>query len=100
MNRVGEDQTKNKAYGSIFGAMLGDTIGSQKGLTSKITNSDDLDILMTYDNMTAQVTGESELAMCLMKGLIDMKGEFDCDKIASWYKQWLDSKPSKVSTTK
>ena len=35
--------------------------------------------------LPGQVTDDSELAMCLLRGLADMKGKFDVDKIAYWY---------------
>ena len=47
-----------------------------------------------------QITGDSELAMCLMYGLIDGNREskpecrvIDCDEIARYYSLWFHEEP-------
>lgn len=49
-----------------------------------------------------QVTDDSEMAMCLMHGLIlgtKEVGELDINAIAFMYQQWLLSKPFDIGTT-
>ena len=40
-----------------------------------------------------QVTDDSELAMCLMRGLLAGQGKFDMFQVALYYGYWIKSEP-------
>ena len=51
-----------------------------------------------------QITDDSELATCMMLGLIDNKEEVksnkvDMNKVAYQYKNWMNSPPFDIGTT-
>lgn len=48
-----------------------------------------------------QCTDDSELALCLMKGLAETSkvNTLDMESIAHWYKMWMHSPPFDIGTT-
>ena len=51
-----------------------------------------------------QITDDSELAMCQMHALIEQgedfaQGNFDANKIALWYKKWVESEPFDIGAS-
>ena len=46
-----------------------------------------------------QITDDSEMAMCLMYGLLEGKGSFDLDKIVYYYYLWMLSNPVDIGKT-
>ena len=84
VKKIAGDPLKNKAYGCIFAAMIGDFIGSQKGDKddAKLKNAEDIASLMDYDNIVAKAPADSELSMCLIKALASMDAGFSNNVIA------------------
>ena len=100
-----EKETKrlNAALGCVFGAFIGDSLGSAIEFKTKITN-DDLDraLLMKggiFGNGPGQVTDDSELGMCLLNGVNDALPNFSLERIASYYKKWIESNPFDIGNT-
>ena len=46
-----------------------------------------------------QITDDSELAMCQLRGLIAGKGKFDLYHLALYYGKWIDAGPFDVGET-
>lgn len=46
-----------------------------------------------------QVTDDSELALCLAKGLAEGEGIFSLDRIARYYGYWINSEPFDLGNT-
>lgn len=60
----------------MFGAFIGDSCGSANEFNKKIETDEKMDIIMTmpgegpWDLDPGQITDDSELALCLMQGII------------------------------
>ena len=94
----------DRAKGCILGAFLGDSIGSYLELKSFIHK----DLLKEALDMPGggpfilspgQVTDDSELAICLLNGLVEGNGLFSLEKIALNYQKWMLSPPFDIGTT-
>ena len=53
----------------------------------------------SYNVAPGQITDDSELAMCLMRGIIDGKGKFNTAHIVKYYDQWLSDGPFDICPT-
>ena len=49
--------------------------------------------------ISGQITDDGELALCLGQGLAEGKGILDLNKIALYYKRWLNSDPFDIGVT-
>ena len=93
------------ARGCILGAFIGDAAGAVLEFYSKRINQNDVDHALTFPGggifsvESGQFTDDSEMAMCLMHGLIDGKGTLNQQLIAKWYLQWYKSPPFDIGNT-
>mmetsp|Transcript_17253 Transcript_17253/g.17188 ORF Transcript_17253/g.17188 Transcript_17253/m.17188 type:complete len:97 (-) Transcript_17253:807-1097(-) len=84
--------SRQKILGSIVGAFVGDALGSFLEFKNEIS-PEELSLALrmeggsqgTHGTGPGQVTDDSELAICLMKGLIDSQGALNLDNIAHYY---------------
>jgi ADP-ribosylglycohydrolase len=64
------------AFGCIFGAFIGDSCGSANEFNMNIESEERMDEIMTmpgegpWNLSPGQITDDSELALCLMQGII------------------------------
>jgi len=95
---------KSVAIGSVLGAFIGDSLGSYIEFRKKIPPA------LLEETLTmpgggpfalgqGQVTDDSELAMCMMQGLLAGQGKLDMDAIADHYCQWVASGPFDIGLT-
>ena len=79
----------------MLGAFIGDSIGSYLEFkTGKQSHANAVAALKMpgggcWHLTPGQVTDDSELAMCQMRGLLAGKGKFDLFHIALYYGTWL-----------
>ena len=52
-----------------------------------------------YNLEAGQYTDDSELAVCLMQGIVNSEGKFVKDEIAKMYSQWIISQPFDMGGT-
>jgi len=100
------DEKLKRALGSIVGAFLGDALGSYIEFISPDRINE---IIMrttlsmpgggTFNTSPGQVTDDSELAMCILRGLTENPGVFDLENIAKYYKLWIKTGPFDVGMT-
>jgi ADP-ribosylglycohydrolase len=92
------DDISDKALGSVFGAFIGDALGSHIEFISNVTP----ELLESalgmpgggpFQTGKGQATDDSELAMCLQNGLVEGDGQLNLDRIAYYYGMWIDSRP-------
>lgn len=92
------------AIGSVLGAFIGDSLGSHIEFTNKIPPYL-LDETLTMPGGgpfalgQGQVTDDSELAMCMLRGLLAGEGKLNMDAIADYYCQWVASHPFDIGMT-
>lgn len=98
---------EDKAFGCILGAFVGDSCGSYNEFARELATKEFMDECMTmpgggpWDVGPGQVTDDSEMAMCLMSGLIkanenkskDEERVLDENELAKSYVEWFQSKP-------
>ena len=53
----------------------------------------------TWKLAPGQVTDDSELAMCLMQGLINSRGKLDINELNTMYGKWMMSPPFDIGMT-
>ena len=76
MREMVKDSFDDKAYGCIFGAFIGDACGSRNEFTNHIETEEVMDEYMKmpgggpHEVGPGQITDDSELAICLMVGII------------------------------
>jgi len=91
--------------GAIFGALLGDAIGSYlefKPPQSPRVIEEAMQIKGggPFDLSPGQCTDDGELTMALLNGLATMPdGKFELDQIARFYGEWIDSSPFDIGRT-
>ena len=99
------DTLNNRAKGCIIGAFIGDSLGSYLEFMCREFEDRELIAGMEMPGggpwglAPGQVTDDSELAMCLMQGLIKGEGKLDVKKIHAMYAQWMDSPPFDIGMT-
>ncbi|KAJ6227254.1 leucine rich repeat family protein [Anaeramoeba flamelloides] len=94
----------NFALGSFLGAAIGDSIGSFLEFSSKPTEKQAKYAMKMpgggpHRISPGMVTDDTELAIGLAHGLIDMKGEFNLDSVAYEYGKWVRSSPFDMGMT-
>jgi ADP-ribosyl-[dinitrogen reductase] hydrolase len=91
------------ALGCVIGAFIGDSLGSALEFQTNITTLA-LNLCMqmnggVFGNGPGQVTDDSELAMCLLRGLCHALPHFSDDCIADYYRKWVHSGPFDIGST-
>ena len=93
----------NAALGSVFGAFIGDALGSAIEFKKVITPEMLTRTLAMeggiFGNGPGQVTDDSELAMCLLHGLHDSLPNYSANSIATHYRTWIESNPFDIGNT-
>jgi ADP-ribosyl-[dinitrogen reductase] hydrolase len=90
---------QDRAFGCMFGAFVGDSIGSfLEYFQGEITDAKVDEALKMLGGgvwylAPGQVTEDSELSMMLMNGLIEGKGKLDPDRLCYQYGVWYDYGP-------
>lgn len=98
---------RDHAFGCILGAFIGDACGASKSSAAEKLSKDEAEKALKMNgggvhNIGAgQVTSGSELALCLMTGIVEANQGRDAeqekvlniDVIAQQYRKWIDSKP-------
>ncbi|CAG9333579.1 unnamed protein product [Blepharisma stoltei] len=92
------------ALGCVFGAFIGDSLGSYIEFENSISEgmlSETLEMRGggPFSVGPGQVTDDSELAMCLLRGLYEGNGKFNLDLIAKYYKEWYCTGPFDIGKT-
>ena len=92
-----------------MGAFIADAMGSFLEFSTVIASEEKMDACMTmpgggpYNLEAGQYTDDSELAVCLMQGIVnsnkDSKGIFVKDEIAKMYSKWIISYPFDMGNT-
>ena len=88
-----------------MGASIADAMGSFLEFSTVIASEEKMDACMTipgggpYNLEAGQYTDDSELAVCLMQGIVNSKGKFVKDEIAKMYSQWIISQPFDMGGT-
>lgn len=83
LKHVAKDSFEDRAFGCILGSFIGDSCGSFFAKSPKIASEAEMDEVMEMPGGgewgvgSGQVTAESELAMCLMWGLVEANQEVD-----------------------
>lgn len=90
--------SEDAALGCVFGAFIGDAIGSRLEFKSSCSEQDVNDALLMEGGGSmglgpGQVTDDSELAWSLAKGLIESGAILDLNKIVKYYGDWMNSSP-------
>ena len=92
--------SKDHARSSILGAFIGDSCGSYHEFSNVELNDAEMEKCMQmpgggpFKLNPGQVTDDSELAMCLMRGLCEMEpGQMNIEKVCHYYKMWINSSP-------
>ncbi|CAG9318111.1 unnamed protein product [Blepharisma stoltei] len=99
-----EDTQLDLALGSVFGAFIGDALGSyiefKKHINTKLLKETlEMNGGGPFQLGPGQVTDDSELAMCMLRGLCDGNGKLNLDSIAYYYKQWICTGPFDIGNT-
>lgn len=93
----------NAALGCVFGAFIGDALGSAIEFKQVISREMLIDCLQmkggVFGNGPGQVTDDSELAMCLLHGLSDTLPLYSPESVAKYYKAWVESHPFDIGNT-
>jgi len=95
---------EDHCLGCVIGAFLGDAIGAQLEFQKKISDNDIKNALKmkgggVFGLAPGQITDDSEMALCLAKGLVEGEGIVSLDRIAKYYGKWLNSKPFDIGNT-
>lgn len=102
---MAEATLQDRAKGCILGAFIGDSLGEY--LEFEVREFTDEEVQAGMGNVDdrrgvlapGQVTDDSELAMCLMQGLIAGGGKLDLNEICSMYGKWMKSPPFDIGQT-
>ena len=84
----------------MLGAFVGDSLGSYLEFETGVMSEARIDIAMGMPgggcwNLTpGQVTDDSELAMCQLRGLVAGEGKFDLFHLCLYYGSWIATGPS------
>ena len=86
--------------GSILGAFIGDSAGAVLEFIGRQITDDDVKEALEFNGGgyfnvdKGQITDDSEMALAMMRGLINSEESFvDQKKIAQEYVNWYDSNP-------
>jgi len=104
--KAGELSSEQKAcLGSMLGAFIGDSVGSYREFKQGDCPPDLIEESMQMPGggcwrlMPGQVTDDSELAMCMLRGLVAGKGKFDLFHHALYYGHWHFYGPFDIGNT-
>ena len=96
----------DRARGCIIGAFVGDAAGAVLEFYGKDITAKDVERALTFPGggcfrvKPGQFTDDSEMAMCLMHGLIEgTEGPVDQMAIAARYLDWYESPPFDIGIT-
>ena len=97
------DNFYNSSKGSLTAAFLGNAIGAPLEYRNHVTESMAEDAFNLpgggINNLKpGQLASDGELAVSLMRGLILGKGKYSPELIVKEYQQWLNSKPSELTS--
>lgn len=87
LNQIPADSFEDKVFGCIIGAFIGDSCGSYLEFITNTVDEDQMDECMmmlgggiAFGKIgSGQVTDDSELAMCLLQGIVEGNEERDMD---------------------
>ena len=91
--------------GAVLGAFVGDSVGSYLEFVfgelseAQIKNCMKMPGGGCHKVAPGQITDDSELALCLLRGIVKGKGVLDLCHVASNYAKWLSSTPFDVGGT-
>lgn len=93
-----DDPKLDRAFGCVVGAFCGDAAGGPLEFSpvfndEAIKNAIEMKGGGKLHLGPGQITDDSELSLCLAWGLFHSKTVLDLEKIAFWYRSWLDSPP-------
>ena len=93
---------KNKIKGALYGAYIGDSIGSDIEFnpdpsTSEVNRAMKMNGSCLWFTAPGQITDDSELSLALGQALDS--NILDLDNIAHWYGLWYNSNPYDIGTT-
>ena len=77
IQRIKPDTFEDRAFGCIVGAFVGDSCGSFNEFNPVVASDEEMNQCMTMPGggpwrvAAGQITDDSELAMCLMRGILD-----------------------------
>ena len=89
----------DRSFGSMIGAFIGDSLGSYLEFNMGPQKEQDVIEGMkmpgqgTWGLAPGQITDDSELAMCQLRGLVEGKGTLNLALIARYYGRWLKDGP-------
>ena len=114
LDKIQMDTFVDWAFGCILGAFLADSIGSYWESNSSRMQDSDINYCFTmpgggiHSIRPGQVTDDSEMALCLMRGIVKSQNDLDCRKnekilnadiIAREYSRWIDSDPIDIEVS-
>ena len=89
LNRIQKNTFEDRAFGCIVGAFVGDSCGSFNEFNPRLADEKTMDICMTMPGggpwrvAAGQITDDSELALCMMRGILDSIAIEENNKIIS-----------------
>mmetsp|Transcript_5352 Transcript_5352/g.9828 ORF Transcript_5352/g.9828 Transcript_5352/m.9828 type:complete len:356 (-) Transcript_5352:1183-2250(-) len=94
----------DRSLGAVFGAFIGDALGSYLEFIEHVDSTKlETALLMPgggpFKLGSGQATDDSELAMCLMRGLLEGNGKLNLDRVANYYGQWVETDPFDIGIT-
>lgn len=93
------------SLGSMLGAFTGDSIGSMLEFASGLQDNEKVAEALRmpgggpFNVSPGQVTDDSELAMCLMRGLLAGEGKLDLFQHCIFYGHWVQYGPFDIGQT-
>ena len=90
---------EDRSYGCMLGAFIGDSIGQYLEFEKGVQKKEKVDLGMsmpgggTWNLAPGQITDDSELAMCQLRGLVEGNGILNTACIAKYYGQWFADGP-------
>ena len=100
------DEELDRKFGTILAAFVGDSLGAylecRKGEISKEEVEKGMAMTGAWDGKLSpgQVTDDSEMSMCLMRGLVEGNGKMDLKPICKYYGTWVKDNIGIGSTTR
>ena len=98
-----ESGVENFAKGCVIGAWVGDALGAVLEFRPISPEGVQRALQMlgggAHKVGPGQITDDSELSICLLRGLSDANGVMDLDRIARNYQQWVKSPPFDIGLT-
>jgi ADP-ribosylglycohydrolase len=97
-----DKQLLDKIEGALYGAFIGDSIGSAVEFKESLTDKEIKDAMemngsQIFQTGPGQITDDSELSLALGQALDS--DSLDLDRIADWYGKWAKSNPFDIGIT-